>query len=102
MKKAFRWLDAHQIDYVFHDFKKQGLDEKTLNQWLKKTSWETLLNKRGTTFRKLPESVKNSLNHDSAKKVMLENLSIIKRPVLDVDGNISVGFDESNYQSLFS
>ena len=101
MKKAIKWLDANNIEYTFHDFKKQSLDEKTLNQWLKKVSWEVLLNKRGTTFRKLPDDVKNNIDETSAIKVMLENLSIIKRPVLDIDGEITVGFKETEYESLF-
>ena len=101
MKKAFKWLEANNIEYSFHDYKKQELDEKTLNQWLKKVSWEILLNKRGTTYRKLPDDVKDNIDKTSAKNIMLENLSIIKRPVLDIDGSITVGFKEEDYKALF-
>ena len=101
MKKAIKWLDSHKVDYHYHDYKKQSLDENTLNQWLKKVSWEVLLNKRGTTYRQLPEELKNNIDKNSAKNIMLENLSIIKRPVLDINGDITVGFTEAEYQSLF-
>ena len=102
MKKAMQWLDANNIEYTFHDYKKQSLDEKILNTWLKQVGWEVLLNKRGTTFRKLPEDVKNSIDETSAKQIMLDNLSIIKRPVLDIDGKIAVGFKAEDYVNLFS
>ncbi len=101
MKKAFKWLEKNNIDYNFHDYKKQSLDENTLNQWLKNVSWEILLNKRGTTYRKLADDIKNNINENSAKHIMLENLSIIKRPVLDIEGKIIVGFNETEYAEHF-
>ena len=101
MKKAFNWLECHGIDYTFHDYKKLGLDEKTLNRWLKTSSWEDLLNRRGTTFRKLPQEIRDSINIESAKIIMLENLSAIKRPILDIDGKIILGFAEADYKAAF-
>jgi len=102
MKKAMKWLTTNNIEFVFHDFKKDGLDSKTLNSWLKTVDWEILLNKRGTTWRKLPDDIKENINKTSAKNVMLENTSIIKRPVLNVNDVIFVGFSENNYQEIFS
>jgi len=102
MKKAMKWLTTNNIDYVFHDFKKDSLDSKTLNSWLKTVDWEILLNKRGTTWRKLSDDVKENINKTSAKNVMLENTSIIKRPVLNVNDVIHVGFSEKKYQEIFS
>ena len=102
MKKAMKWLTANNIEYTFHDFKKEGLESKTLNSWLKTVDWEILVNKRGTTWRKLPDDVKENINKTSAKNIMLENLSIIKRPVLNVNDVIHVGFSENIYQEIFS
>jgi arsenate reductase len=101
MKKAMKWLIANNIEYTFHDYKKEGLDSKTLKSWLKTVDWEILLNRRGTTWRKLPEDIKENINKASAINIMLENLSIIKRPVLNVNGVIYVGFNENNYQEIF-
>lgn len=102
MKKAMKWLASNNIEYTFHDYKKESLDSKTLNTWLKTVDWEVLLNKRGTTWRKQPDDVKDNINKTSAKTVMLENLSAIKRPVLNVDNTIYVGFSEKTYQEIFS
>ncbi|WP_455222033.1 ArsC family reductase [Kaarinaea lacus] len=100
MKKARRWLDEHNVAYEFHDYKKEGIDEKTLTTWCKKLGWETLLNRRGTTWRKLPDKIKDSINEKSAINLMLEQPSIIKRPVLKSGGSYLVGFDEQEYQKL--
>ncbi|MDX1812834.1 MAG: ArsC family reductase [Gammaproteobacteria bacterium] len=100
MKKARRWLDEHNVAYEFHDYKKEGIDEKTLTAWCKKLGWETLLNRRGTTWRKLPDKTKDNINEKSAIKLMLEQPSIIKRPVLKQGSNYLVGFDEQEYQKL--
>lgn len=100
IKKARQWLSKNDIDYQFHDYKKLGVPEKQLKQWSKKVGWEILLNKRGTSWRKLDETTKSSINEKIAIKIMLENPSIIKRPVLDTDGEIKVGFSEQEYKSL--
>jgi len=100
MKKAFQWLDKHGVEYQFHDYKKQRIDEKTLSAWSKKVGWETLLNRRGTTWRKLPDKVKDTINEKSALKIMQEQPSIIKRPVLKQGSSCIVGFDEKQYKQL--
>lgn len=98
MKKARKWLEANGVDYEFHDYKKAGVPEKEFKQWVKKLGWEVLLNRRGTTWRKLDDSVKNNIDEASAIKVMLENPSIIKRPVLEAGETILAGFDEAEYK----
>ncbi|MDH3325598.1 MAG: ArsC family reductase [Gammaproteobacteria bacterium] len=107
IKKARRWLDDNNIEFEFHNFKKDGLDPSLLDRWFKDIGWEVLLNKRGTTWRKLDDSIKNTVDETSAKVIMLENPSIIKRPVLDLDTTKSnstkhVGFNESEYTKIFS
>ena len=101
MKKARRWLDEHNVAYEFHDYKKEGIDEKTLKAWSKKVGWETLLNRRGTTWRKLPDKVKDSIDEKSAIKLMLDQPSIIKRPVLIKGSKYQVGFSDQEYSELF-
>ena len=100
MKKARKWLDNNQLDYEFHDYKKHGVPEKNLKQWVKQAGWETLLNKRGTTWRKLDDTVKNNIDENSAIAVMLENPSAIKRPVLEKGKTLLVGFKEEEYNTL--
>ena len=87
IKKARKWLEAEGIDYQFHDYKKEGLSTEMLNSWVKDLGWEALVNKRGTTWRKLPEAVKESIDQASAIEIMLENTSIIKRPLLVDDAS---------------
>ena len=101
MKKARRWLDEHNVAYDFHDYKKEGIDEQTLKKWSKKVAWETLLNRRGTTWRKLPDKVKDNIDETSAIKIMLEKPSIIKRPVLSKGSKYLVGFNDQEYGELF-
>lgn len=101
VRKARRWLDAHGVEYRFHDFKKLGLEDEMLQQWLAAVGWETLLNRRGMMWRKLDPEVKENIDQVSAVAVMLETPSIIKRPVLDRDGEIHVGFTEQKYSQLF-
>lgn len=101
MKKARNWLTDHGVDYDFHDFKKEGLDAALLDEWLSQIDWETLLNRRGMMWRKLDDAVKESIDAASARQVMLDTPTIIKRPVLIKDGRISVGFKEADYQKLF-
>ena len=100
MKKARVWLDAHGIVYTFHDYKKSGVPEKELKQWVKQLGWETLLNRSGATWRKLDEAVKANINQTSAIQIMQDNASIIKRPVLDLNGKLYIGFSEDNYKTL--
>lgn len=98
IKKARRWLEKQKIEYTFHDFRIDGLDKKMLEEFLKYIDWEILLNKRGTTWRKLPETQKEILTKAKAVELMLEHPAIIKRPVLSLGENILVGFSESHYE----
>ena len=100
IKKARNWLKDNDIDYELHNYKKQGVPEKDLISWVKKLGWEIILNKRGTTWRKLDDITKNSITEESAIKIMLDNPSIIKRPVLVKKDLILVGFKEDEYSQL--
>lgn len=102
IKKARRWLDDAGIEYRFHDFRKDGLTPEKLDTWFASAGWEVLLNKRGTTWRQLPEDIKNSIDETSAKTLMLDNPAIIKRPVLETGGKVRVGFKAADYQKVFA
>jgi Spx/MgsR family transcriptional regulator len=97
MKKARAWLDTHRITYDFHDYKTAGIEKAKLKQWADKLGWETLLNRAGTTFRKLPDAEKEGLSETKAIALMLAQPSMIKRPVLDVGGKLVVGFKPDVY-----
>jgi arsenate reductase len=98
MKKARAWLDSRGVEYVFHDYKTAGIDRKRLEGWGKKAGWETLLNRAGTTFRKLPEADKVGIDAAKAIALMLDQPSMIKRPVLDLGGGkLLVGFKPEIY-----
>jgi arsenate reductase (glutaredoxin) len=97
MKKARAWLDSHGVTYEFHDYKIAGIGKDTLKKWSDDVGWETLLNRAGTTFRKLPDAEKEGLNERTALALMLEQPSMIKRPVLDVSGKLVVGFKPDIY-----
>lgn len=101
MKKAFTWLDEHQVNYQFHNYKTDGLSAELLNDLLKLVDWQSLLNTRGTTWRKLDEALRNQIdNQDAAIKIMLANPSILKRPLL-IDGKRALlGFSEENYSEF--
>lgn len=101
VKKARKWLDANDISYEFHDYKKKGIDKKTLSTWSKELGWEALLNRRGTTWRKLDDDVKSSINEARALDLMVEHTSMIKRPVIDTGKQLLLGFDEAAYQAAF-
>jgi arsenate reductase len=99
VKKARTWLDANGHAYTFHDFKKAGLDKATVASWLKQVSWETLVNKKGLTWRGLADATKASVvDAASASKLMLDNTSVIKRPVLCANNQVLVGFDPAHYE----
>jgi arsenate reductase len=99
VKKARKWLDEQGIDYEFHDFKKDGLQSELLFRWEQAVGWETLLNRRGTTWRKLPEDVRDTIDAQSAHEIMLENPSIIKRPVFENGGDVRVGFSADEWSA---
>ena len=94
MKKARIWLDSHGVGYDFHDYKAAGIAKDKLKQWSDELGWETLLNRAGTTFRKLPDTDKAGIDEDKAIALMLAQPSMIKRPVLDLGGRRLVGFKE--------
>jgi arsenate reductase len=102
MKKARAWLDARGIAYVFHDYKAEGIDRPLLETWARALGWEVLLNRAGTTFRKLPEKDREGLNQGKAMALMLAQPSMIKRPVLDAGGALLVGFKPDQYAALFA
>lgn len=101
IKKARKWLEANDVDYQFHDYRKDGLNAKQLKQWSKELGWENLLNRRGTTWRKLSESERESVNEKSAISLMLKHPAMIKRPLLDAGKIRVVGFSENEYTELF-
>jgi arsenate reductase len=101
MKKARAWLDKRGVAYSFHDYKTEGAAKSDLETWSKQTGWEVLLNRAGTTFRKLPEKDKENVTEKKAFALMLSQPSMIKRPVLDVGGKITVGFKPEIYEKLF-
>ena len=98
MKKARAWLDKHGVDYAFHDYKTAGIEHAKLEDWVKKLGWEMLLNRAGTTFKKLPDKDKESVTEQKAIALMLAQPSMIKRPVLDLGGGkLLVGFKPEIY-----
>ncbi len=97
MKKARAWLDAHGLTYNFHDYKAAGIERKRLENWCQAVGWETLLNRAGTTFRALPEVDKAGLTEKKAIGLMLAQPSMIKRPVLEIGGELLVGFKPESY-----
>lgn len=98
MKKAFTWLEANGIGYDFHDYKKSGIDAATLARWEKTLGWEALLNRRGTTWRKLEPALQASIDRASALRLMQEQPSLIKRPVLESDGILLCGLEAEAWQ----
>jgi arsenate reductase len=98
MKKARAWLDKRGVDYAFHDYKTAGIERAQLEQWAKQVGWDTLLNRAGTTFRKLPDKDKNGVDAKKAIALMLREPSMIKRPVLDLGRDkLLVGFAPEIY-----
>ena len=101
MKKAFDWLGAHGVAYRFHDYKTAGIDTATLEGWAAKVGWEVLLNRAGTTFRKLPDADKTGLDQGRAIALMAAQPSMIKRPVLAIGDRLIVGFKPEVYEAAF-
>ena len=102
VKKARAWLTAHQLAHEFHDFKKMGVTAAWLQQVATQTGWQTLLNQRGTTWRKLDDASKSAVNDEaSAIALMLALPSLIKRPILEVKGRYHLGFSEQQYSAIF-
>jgi Spx/MgsR family transcriptional regulator len=98
MKKARAWLDKHRVEYAFHDYKTAGIDRAKLERWTKKVGWEVLLNRAGTTFKKLPEKEKTGVTETRAIALMLKQPTMIRRPVLELNGGkLLVGFKPDEY-----
>jgi len=102
VKKARKWLDAQGIAYAFHDYKKQGADAGKIAGWVDQAGWEKVLNRAGTTFRKLPEADREGLDAAKAVKLMAANPSCIKRPVVEHKGGLLVGFKQDEWEAAFA
>ena len=100
IKKARKWLEENQVEYEFFDYKKEGVSAELADTFIKELGWEALINKRGTTWRALPEDTKNNINDKVAKELMMENPSIIKRPLLDTGSKKLLGFKAEEYEAL--
>lgn len=101
MKKTFKWLEAHDVSYDFHDYKKEGVDITIIKQAISEHRWENVINKRGTTWRKLPQDTQENMNNESAVQIAQENPSIIKRPLLLYKKITYLGFKDDLYASIF-
>ena len=102
IRKAKTWLKNQQIEFEFHDYRKQGLEQKLLASMISVLGWEAMLNCRGTTWRALPDTVKKQIDQSSAMRVMLDNPAIIKRPLLATANQLHLGFSDRQYQEIFS
>ncbi len=102
VKKARRWLDDNKQQYQFHDFRVDGLDSKKLSSWLTQVDKLELLNRRSTSWRQLDENDKADLSENNIKKLLLANATLIKRPVLEFDKKVHIGFSDKNYQEIFN
>lgn len=101
MKRALAWLTNHSVEHEFHDYRKSGVDTQLLAHWSAQAGWQKLLNTRGTTWRKLTEDQRADMNENKAIALMQQQPSLIKRPVLDHNGKLLVGFDEQAYRAVF-
>ena len=102
MKKAFSWLEDNNISYTFHDYKKQGAQKNVIETAIQNLGWETVINRKGTTWRKLPQETQDTMNEEKALNIALENPSIIKRPLLVFKECVYTGFDDEQYKQIFS
>lgn len=102
MKKARTWLDEHQVDYAFHDYKSAGIDREHLSRWCDQHGWQTVLNKAGTTFRKLGDEQKADIDQAKAIELMLAQPSMIKRPVLQLGDKTVIGFKPDIYAAALA
>lgn len=101
IKKAKKWLEANELDYQFHNYRKDGISEDMVRQFCEQLGWEQVVNKRGTTYRQLTQEQKDSLNQETAIALLVEHSAMIKRPILDVDGTLHIGFKAEQYQQVF-
>ena len=103
VRKARRWLKEHELEHRFIDMRKQGLDAEELDAWVHAHGWESLLNRRGTTWRKLPETDRQAIDEPKAKSLMLRHVSLIKRPIVRIGchGPVILGFDPQDWEMVF-
>lgn len=101
VKKASKWLEANDIAYQLYDFKKQALTKELLTSFVSQSDWKLLLNKRSTTFRNLPEDIKNNLTDEVMYNAVLEQPTLLKRPLLPLNGELHLGFKPDQYQAIF-
>ncbi len=101
VKKARKWLDQQGADYQFHDFRETPITQRQVKAWIEQLGWDTVVNKRSTSWKQLSEEQRNSMNESSAIAAIMENPTLVKRPLLDRDGEFSVGFNASTYQDIF-
>lgn len=102
IKKAKKWLDSRDIAYEFHDYRKQGLDMALLQSLESALGWEVMVNRRGTTWRALPDALKDGIDRDSALQIMLDSPAITKRPILAIENRLLIGFNDQQYQEIFN
>ncbi len=102
VKKARQWLDTHSLAYEFHDVRADGLTENQVQRWLAKVDWQVLVNKRSTTWKQLSDEVKNNLSKTNVTQVLLDNPTLIKRPVLEYEQAVFIGFKAADYDSIFA
>ena len=102
MKKAFAWLEGNGIEYRFHDYKKSGVPADKVKAWLEQARWDELVNTKGNTFRQLPPAKQQGIDATRAAALMVEAPSVIKRPVIETDQGLLLGFDPERYQTLLA
>lgn len=102
VKKAQKWLQANDIEFQFHDYRKDGLSKQWLNSALTQLGWELVLNKRGTTYRQLEDSIKENVSADNVAELLIEYPAMIKRPILEFSGQLFIGFKPDQYQQIFT
>ena len=101
IKKAKKWLQAEEIEFTFHDYRKQGITEELVNEFCRQLGWENVLNKRGTTYRQLPQEQKDNLDSDNVVSLLVDQPAMIKRPIVYVGEQYHVGFKADSYVSIF-
>jgi len=101
VKRARRWLEQHHTDYSFHDFREDGMERSRVDDWLRELGWETLINRRGTTWRRLSAERREDMDNHRALEAILEQPALIKRPLLDTGSSLHVGFSDAQYRRLF-
>ncbi|MEH6559538.1 MAG: ArsC family reductase [Oceanicoccus sp.] len=101
VKKARQWLDTHEITYHFHDFREQDISSDQVKLWIQQLGWDKVVNKRSTTWKQLGDAARDNMDEGSAVAAILSNPTLVKRPLLDIDGQYSVGFSPEGYQTTF-